>query len=213
MDFNLNADQQAFADSARALFADFCSDEQLRAHDSGSEPFMRALWPQCIANGLHGVLIGEAQGGLGLGMTELLAVLQEQGRALALVPLWEHQLAAAAVQRFAPSLTDAAAARVKEIMARAEKPYAGLRVGVKNGGCAGSEYIIEYAETANPLDEVVEDHGVTILIEPKAVLFLIGAEIDYEVSRLSSKFVFRNPNETDACGCGESVTIQPAAEV
>ena len=110
------------------------------------------------------------------------------------------------------TFTDAAAARVKEIMARAEKPYAGLRVGVKNGGCAGSEYIIEYAETAGPLDEVVEDHGVTILIEPKAVLFLIGAEIDYEVSRLSSKFVFRNPNETDACGCGESVTIQPAAE-
>ena len=110
------------------------------------------------------------------------------------------------------TLTDAAAARVKEIRARAEKPYAGLRVGVKNGGCAGSEYIIEYAETAGPLDEVVEDHGVTILIEPKAVLFLIGAEIDYEVSRLSSKFVFRNPNETDACGCGESVTIQPAAE-
>lgn len=111
------------------------------------------------------------------------------------------------------TLTDAAAARVKEIMARADKPYAGLRVGVKNGGCAGSEYIIEYAETADPLDEVVEDHGVTILIEPKAVLFLIGAEIDYEVSRLSSKFVFRNPNETDACGCGESVTIQPAAEI
>lgn len=109
MDFNLNADQQVFADSARALFADFCSDEQLRAHDSGSEPFMRALWPQCIANGLHGVLIGEAQGGLGLGMTELLAVLQEQGRALALVPLWEHQLAAASVQRFAPALADAVA--------------------------------------------------------------------------------------------------------
>ncbi len=110
------------------------------------------------------------------------------------------------------TLTDAAAARVKEIMARADKPYVALRVGVKNGGCAGSEYTIEYAETADPLDEVVEDHGVTILIEPKAVLFLIGAEIDYEVSRLSSRFVFRNPNETDACGCGESVTIQPAAE-
>ena len=85
-------------------------------------------------------------------------------------------------------------------------------MGVKNGGCAGSEYILEYAEKADPLDEVIEDHGVTILIDPKAVLFLIGAEIDYEVSRLSSKFVFRNPNETDACGCGESVTIQPAAE-
>jgi len=108
------------------------------------------------------------------------------------------------------TLSDAAAARVKEIMARAEKPYAGLRVGVKNGGCAGQEYVLEYAATAEPLDEVIEDKGVTILIEPKAVLFLIGSEIDYEVSKLSSKFVFRNPNETDACGCGESVTIQPA---
>ena len=109
------------------------------------------------------------------------------------------------------TLTDAAATRVKEIMARAEKPYAGLRVGVKNGGCAGQEYILEYAEAAGPLDEVVEDKDVTILIDPKAVLFLIGTTIDYEVSRLSSKFVFRNPNETDACGCGESVTIIPAS--
>ena len=96
-------------------------------------------------------------------------------------------------------------------MAKAEKPYAGLRVGVKNGGCAGQEYVLEYAEAAGPLDEIVEEKGVTILIEPKAVLFLIGTEIDYEVTRLSAKFVFRNPNETDACGCGESVTIQPAA--
>ena len=109
------------------------------------------------------------------------------------------------------TLSEAAAVRVKEIMAKAEKPYAGLRVGVKNGGCAGQEYILEYAETANPLDEVIEDKGVTILIEPKAVLFLIGSEIDYEVTRLASKFVFHNPNETDACGCGESVTIQPAS--
>jgi iron-sulfur cluster assembly protein len=116
------------------------------------------------------------------------------------------------------TLTDAAAARVKEIMDKkhaegADKPYVGLRVGVKNGGCAGQEYVFEYAETKGPIDEVVEDKGVTILIEPKAVLFLIGTEIDYEVSKLSSKFVFHNPNETDACGCGESVTIQPAAEV
>jgi iron-sulfur cluster assembly protein len=109
------------------------------------------------------------------------------------------------------TLTEAAAARVKEIMARAEKPYAGLRVGVKNGGCAGQEYILEYAAEQQPLDEVVEDQGVRILIEPKAVLFLIGSVIDYETSKLSSKFVFRNPNETDACGCGESVTIIPAA--
>jgi iron-sulfur cluster assembly protein len=108
------------------------------------------------------------------------------------------------------SLSDTAAERVREIMAKAEKPYAGLRVGVKNGGCAGQEYILEYADAAGPLDEVVEDKGVTILVEPKAVLFLIGTVIDYDVSRLAAKFVFRNPNETDACGCGESVTIEPA---
>ena len=108
------------------------------------------------------------------------------------------------------TLTERAAERVREIMAKAEKPYAGLRVGVKNGGCAGQEYVLEYAEEAGPLDEVVEDKGVIILVEPKAVLFLIGTEVDYEVTKLSSKFVFRNPNETDACGCGESVTIEPA---
>ncbi len=106
------------------------------------------------------------------------------------------------------SLTDRAAERVKEIIARGDKPF--LRVGVKNGGCAGQEYVLDYAEAADPLDEMVQDKGVSVLIEPKAVLFLIGTEIDYEVSRLSSKFVFRNPNETDACGCGESVTIVPA---
>ncbi|HEX4183186.1 MAG TPA: iron-sulfur cluster assembly accessory protein [Caulobacteraceae bacterium] len=109
------------------------------------------------------------------------------------------------------TLTDRAAERVRDIMNKAEKPYAGLRVGVKNGGCAGQEYVLEYAQAADPLDEVVEDKGVTILVEPKAVLFLIGSEIDYEVSKLSAKFVFHNPNETDACGCGESVTIVPAS--
>ena len=109
------------------------------------------------------------------------------------------------------TLTDRAAERVKEIMARADNAYMGLRVGVKNGGCAGQEYLLEYADSANPLDEVVEDKGVTILVEPKAVLFLIGTEIDYETTRLAAKFVFRNPNETDACGCGESVTIVPAS--
>lgn len=110
------------------------------------------------------------------------------------------------------TLTEAAAERVRAIMAAADKPYAGLRVGVKNGGCAGQEYVLEYADRADPLDEVVEDKGVTILIEPKAVLFLIGTEIDHEVTRLASRFTFRNPNQTDACGCGESVTIVPAAE-
>ena len=110
----------------------------------------------------------------------------------------------------AVSLTDAAAERVRDIMAKAEKAYVGLRVGVKNGGCAGQEYTFAYAETVQPLDEVVEDKGVTILIDPKAILFLIGSEIDYETTKLASKFVFRNPNQTDACGCGESVTIIPA---
>ncbi|WP_332654118.1 HesB/IscA family protein [Brevundimonas sp.] len=110
----------------------------------------------------------------------------------------------------AVSLTDAAAARVREIMAKAETPAVGIRVGVKNGGCAGQEYTFAYAESIGPMDEVVEDKGVTILIDPKAILFLIGSEIDYETTKLASKFVFRNPNQTDACGCGESVTIIPA---
>ena len=110
------------------------------------------------------------------------------------------------------SLTEAAAERVREIMARADKPAAALRVGVKNGGCAGQEYVVSYAETIEPLDEVVEDKGAQVVIEPKAVLFLLGSEIDYETTRLASRFVFRNPNETDACGCGESVTIVPAPD-
>lgn len=109
------------------------------------------------------------------------------------------------------TLTEAAAERVREIMTNAEADYVGLKIGVKNGGCAGQEYTFAYATEIAPLDEVVEDKGVTVLIDPKAVLFLIGTEIDYETTRLSSKFVFRNPNQTDACGCGESVTIVPAA--
>ena len=106
------------------------------------------------------------------------------------------------------SLSDAAAARVQEIMAKGGKPY--LRVGVNNGGCAGMEYTMDYAEAPDAFDELVEDKGVRILVKADAVLFLLGSEIDYETGRLSSKFVFRNPNQTDACGCGESVTIEPA---
>ena len=109
-------------------------------------------------------------------------------------------------------LSDAAAARIKEISARAEKPVAGVRVGVKNGGCAGMSYTMEYAETVNPADEVVEDKGVRILIDPKAVLFLLGTEMDYKVDKLSAQFVFNNPNQTSACGCGESVALTPASE-
>jgi iron-sulfur cluster assembly protein len=109
-------------------------------------------------------------------------------------------------------LSDAAAARIKEISGRAEKPIAGVRVGVKNGGCAGMSYTMEYAETVNPADEVVEDKGVRILIDPKAVLFLLGTEMDYKIDKLSAQFVFNNPNQTSACGCGESVALTPAQE-
>jgi iron-sulfur cluster assembly protein len=109
-------------------------------------------------------------------------------------------------------LTDAAASRIKDVMARADKPVAGVRVGVKNGGCAGMEYTMEYAEAANPTDEVVEDKGVKILIDPKAVLFLLGTEMDYKTEKLSAQFVFNNPNQTSACGCGESVQLTPAKD-
>jgi iron-sulfur cluster assembly protein len=108
------------------------------------------------------------------------------------------------------TLTDAAAARVIEIIAGSDKPIAGLRVGVKNGGCAGMSYTMEFAETVAPLDEIIEDKGVKVLIDPKAVLFLLGARMDFKTDRLSSGFVFENPNETSACGCGESVAITPA---
>ena len=106
--------------------------------------------------------------------------------------------------------TDAAAARVRELTEAAGKPAAGLRVGVKNGGCAGMSYTMELAETANPTDEIVEDKGVRLLIDPKAVLFLLGAQMDFKVDRFSASFAFSNPNETSACGCGESVAITPA---
>jgi iron-sulfur cluster assembly protein len=109
-------------------------------------------------------------------------------------------------------LTDAAADRIKAIMAKADKPFAGVRVGVKNGGCAGMAYTMEYAQEAAKFDEVVEDKGVKLLIDPKAVLFLLGTEMDFKVDKLSSTFVFNNPNQTSACGCGESVQLTPAAD-
>jgi iron-sulfur cluster assembly protein len=111
----------------------------------------------------------------------------------------------------AMSVTDAAAARVKEIVAAADKPIVGVRVGVKNGGCAGMAYTMEFAEAVAANDEVVEDKGVKLLIDPKALLFLLGAQMDFKVDKLSSTFVFKNPNETSACGCGESVAITPAS--
>ncbi len=106
------------------------------------------------------------------------------------------------------TLTDAAAQRVREILNDRDKGY--LRVGVKNGGCAGMEYEMDYVESVAALDELIEDKDVQIVIDAKAVLFLLGTEIDYETTVLHSKFVFNNPNQTDACGCGISVTIEPA---
>jgi iron-sulfur cluster assembly protein len=95
-------------------------------------------------------------------------------------------------------------------MARADKPVAGLRIGVKNGGCAGMEYTMEWAGEAGAMDERIEDQGVTVLIDPKAVLFLLGTQMDYKADKLKAGFVFNNPNQTSACGCGESVQLSPA---
>ncbi|CAL8972223.1 MULTISPECIES: HesB/IscA family protein [Rhodoplanes] len=107
-------------------------------------------------------------------------------------------------------LTDAAAGRIRDILARADRPIAGVRIGVKNGGCAGMSYTMEYAAAVAPTDEVVEDKGVRLLVDPKAVLFLLGTEMDFRTEKLSSGFVFNNPNQVSACGCGESVQIKPA---
>jgi len=106
-------------------------------------------------------------------------------------------------------VTDAAALRIAALMARGEG--VGLRVGVKNGGCAGMEYTMEWAAEQGKFDEVVEDKGAKILIDPKAIMFLLGTEMDYQETTLKSGFVFNNPNQISACGCGESVEIKPAA--
>lgn len=121
------------------------------------------------------------------------------------------QAATPATRRNVMSLTDAAAQRIRELMANASSSSAGLRVGVKNGGCAGMEYTLEWADEKKPFDEVVEDKGARVLIEAKALMFLLGTEMDYQASVLKSGFVFNNPNQVSACGCGESVEIRPAA--
>ena len=112
----------------------------------------------------------------------------------------------------AMSLTEAAAARVREIMAAKGGGAIGLRVGVRNGGCAGMSYTMEVAQSVEKFDEVVEDKGVKVLIDPKAMLFLLGTQMDFKADKLSSTFVFNNPNQTGSCGCGESVTLTPAGE-
>ena len=108
------------------------------------------------------------------------------------------------------SLTDAAAVRIREIVADSETPIAGVRVGVKNAGCAGMAYTLDAIAAVDPADDVVADKGVTVFVDPKAVLFLLGSTMDYETTRLRSGFIFQNPNEVSACGCGESVKLKPA---
>ncbi len=108
-------------------------------------------------------------------------------------------------------LSDAAAARIREIMENADGAYAGVRVGVTNGGCAGMSYTMDYAAEAQAFEEVVEDKGVKVFIDPKAIMFLIGTEMDFVREKLGARFVFNNPNQTAACGCGELVTLKPAS--
>jgi len=105
------------------------------------------------------------------------------------------------------TLSDNAAQRIKQIMANTKDPSIGVRIGVKSGGCAGMSYVMEYAKSSNSNDEVIEDKGVKVLIDPSAVMYLLGTEMDYKKEELSSTFVFKNPNETERCGCGESFKI------
>ncbi len=109
-------------------------------------------------------------------------------------------------------LTEAAAERIRALQAGSGTSIEGVRIGVKNGGCAGMEYTMEYAKARGPHDEVVEDKGVKLLIDPTAVMFLLGTEMDYRTDRMRSGFVFNNPNQTSACGCGESVMLKPAED-
>lgn len=107
-------------------------------------------------------------------------------------------------------LTDAAAARIRALMARSGNPQSALRIGVKKGGCAGMEYTMDWAEEPERFDEVIEDKGARVLIDSKAVMFLLGTEMDYQVDKLRAGFTFNNPNQTSACGCGELVQLAPA---
>ena len=104
-------------------------------------------------------------------------------------------------------VSENAAKRIKEIMSKAEDKTIGIRVGVKSGGCAGMSYVMEYAKEIKPNEEIIEDRGVKVLIDPKAVMYLLGTEMDYKKENLSSQFIFKNPNETERCGCGESFKV------
>jgi iron-sulfur cluster assembly protein len=108
------------------------------------------------------------------------------------------------------TVTEAAAARIRDIVARAENPAVGVRVGITKGGCAGMSYEMNLATEVARGDEVIDTHGVRVLVDPKAVMYLLGSEMDFVVDKLSARFIFRNPNEVSACGCGESVSLEPA---
>jgi iron-sulfur cluster assembly protein len=109
-------------------------------------------------------------------------------------------------------LTERAAERIKALMAEKGEATAGLRIGIKKGGCAGMEYTLAWADKQDPLDEVVESQGARVLVDPMAVMYLLGTEMDFRSDKLSAQFVFSNPNQTSACGCGESVNLAPVAE-
>ena len=104
-------------------------------------------------------------------------------------------------------LSDNAVIKIKEIMSKAKSSTIGVRIGVKSGGCAGMSYIMEYANDKKPNEEIIEEKGVKVLIDPKAVMYLLGTEMDYKKEKFSSQFVFKNPNETERCGCGESFKV------
>lgn len=110
------------------------------------------------------------------------------------------------------SMTTAAAERVRAIMASKGPAVAGLKIGVKKGGCAGMEYVMSWADTVAKFDEVVEQDGARVIIDPQAVLYLLGTEMDYKIDKLSAQFVFNNPNQKSACGCGESVNLVPVSK-
>jgi iron-sulfur cluster assembly protein len=110
------------------------------------------------------------------------------------------------------SVTERAAERVRDLIAGNDKALVGVRVGVKNAGCAGMAYTLDPVETPNPADDVVSEHGVSVFVDPKAVLFLLGSTMDFETTKLRSGFTFKNPNEVSSCGCGESVLLKPATE-
>ena len=109
------------------------------------------------------------------------------------------------------SVTERAAARVRDILANADTPAEGIRIGVKKGGCAGMEYTVDLVRNPEPADDVVDVGGAKVFVKPEATLFLLGTEMDFEATKLRTGFVFRNPNQTSACGCGESVEIKPAS--